>query len=146
MADQAGDKPLYEAIRDQLIAEIRSGRRYPAGALLPSVREIMAQWSVSTTTARRVLAELVSAGYARSEGPRGHISNGPGATTPKLRPIPRPGVGSLVDRDHAYAAEQPSPELEARLDRMAALAAELAELVAELRRDYGVGDTTNART
>lgn len=69
------DRPLYEIVRDQLIEEIRSGA-YPAGSLLPSVREITVKWTVSTTTARKVLAELVSAGYARSEGTRGHVSTG----------------------------------------------------------------------
>ncbi len=145
MAGTADDRPLYEVIRDQLIEEIRSGRRYPAGALLPSVREMTVKWQVSTTTARHVLAELVSAGYARSEGPRGHISNGPDAA-PKLRPIPRPGAQSSVDRDHAHTPAQPDPGLRARLDRIAVLAEELAELVAEIRRDYGVSDTPIDRT
>ncbi|WP_329251790.1 GntR family transcriptional regulator [Actinoallomurus sp. NBC_01490] len=69
---------LWETVRDQLIAEIESGA-YPAGALLPSVRELTAKLTVSTTTARKALAELVSAGYARSEGTRGHVSEGPNA-------------------------------------------------------------------
>jgi len=83
----AGSKEpaLYETIRDQLIEEIRTGSAYPAGALLPSVREMTVKWSVSTTTARKVLAELVAAGYARSEGTRGHVSAGPiPATKPKV--------------------------------------------------------------
>ncbi|WP_285914767.1 GntR family transcriptional regulator [Actinomadura opuntiae] len=76
-ARAAGSKPnLYEVIRDQLIGEIESGR-YPAGSLLPSVRELTAQKAISTTTARKALAEVVSAGYARSEGTRGHVSVGP---------------------------------------------------------------------
>jgi DNA-binding GntR family transcriptional regulator len=65
----------YESIRDQIISEIGAGV-YPAGALLPSIREIMQRWEVSTTTARRVLDELAAAGYARKEGTRGHISTG----------------------------------------------------------------------
>ena len=69
---------LWETVRDQLIAEIESGV-YPAGALLPSVRELTAKLTVSTTTARKALAELVSNGYARSEGTRGHVSEGPTA-------------------------------------------------------------------
>jgi DNA-binding GntR family transcriptional regulator len=66
---------MYASIRDQLASEITAGV-YPAGALLPSIREIMERWEVSTTTARKVLDELAAAGYARKEGTRGHISTG----------------------------------------------------------------------
>ncbi|MFG2085431.1 GntR family transcriptional regulator [Spirillospora sp. NPDC048824] len=78
-ARAGGSKPnLYEVIRDQLIGEIESGR-YPSGALLPSVRELTARMAISTTTARKALAEVVAAGYARPEGTRGHVSAGPRA-------------------------------------------------------------------
>ena len=60
---------IYASIRDQLASEITAGV-YPAGALLPSIREIMERWEVSTTTARKVLDELAAAGYARKEGTR----------------------------------------------------------------------------
>src|SRR5260370_7897149 len=66
---------IYASIRDQLASEIAAGT-YPAGALLPSIREIMERWEVSTTTARKVLDELAAAGYARKEGTRGAISTG----------------------------------------------------------------------
>ena len=66
---------MYASIRDQLASEITAGT-YPAGALLPSIREIMERWEVSTTTARKVLDELAAAGYARKEGTRGAISTG----------------------------------------------------------------------
>src|SRR5690242_12983021 len=66
---------MYASIRDQLASEINAGV-YPPGALLPSIREIMERWDVSTTTARRVLDELAASGYARKEGTRGHISTG----------------------------------------------------------------------
>src|SRR5215468_8856093 len=66
---------MYASIRDQLASEITAGV-YPAGALLPSIREIMQRWEVSTTTARKVLDELAAAGFARKEGTRGHISTG----------------------------------------------------------------------
>ncbi|MGH3380285.1 MAG: GntR family transcriptional regulator [Actinoallomurus sp.] len=74
----AKKESLWKTVRDQLIAEIESGT-YPAGALLPSVRELTAKLTISTTTARKALAELVSDGYARSEGTRGHVSEGPNA-------------------------------------------------------------------
>jgi GntR family transcriptional regulator len=66
---------MYASIRDQLASEITAGV-YPPGALLPSIREIMQRWDVSTTTARRVLDELAASGFARKEGTRGHISTG----------------------------------------------------------------------
>src|SRR3984893_19469626 len=66
---------MYASIRDQLVSEITAGV-YPARALLPSIREVMERWEVSTTTARKVLDELAAAGYARKEGTRGHISTG----------------------------------------------------------------------
>src|SRR5215468_979683 len=72
---------MYASIRDQLASEITAGV-YPAGALLPSIREIMERWEVSTTTARRVLDELAASGFARKEGTRGHISTGGTQATP----------------------------------------------------------------
>ncbi|MBN6052599.1 GntR family transcriptional regulator, partial [Nonomuraea sp. RK-328] len=75
------EKPLYESVRDQLIEQIEAGK-FPAGALLPSIRDMSVQFTVSTATTRRVLAELVQAGYARAEGPRGHVSTGPQRTGP----------------------------------------------------------------
>ena len=77
---------MYASIRDQLAGEITAGT-YPAGALLPSIREIMERWEVSTTTARKVLDELAAAGYARKEGTRGHISTG----GPPAGPAPAAG-------------------------------------------------------
>ena len=77
---------MYASIRDQLASEITAGV-YPAGALLPSIREIMERWEVSTTTARKVLDELAAAGYARKEGTRGHISTG------GPQPGPAPSAG-----------------------------------------------------
>src|SRR5262249_1122925 len=89
---------MYASIRDQLASEITAGV-YPAGALLPSIREIMERWEVSTTTARKVLDELAAAGYARKEGTRGHISTGgppagpaPSAGEPTRKPPP-PAAG-----------------------------------------------------
>jgi GntR family transcriptional regulator len=84
---------MYARIRDEIAGEVTSGV-YPAGALLPSIREIMQRWSVSTTTARRVLDELAATGYARKEGTRGHVSTGgpsPGQQTsgpPQIRQAP----------------------------------------------------------
>ena len=76
---------MYASIRDQLVSEIAAGV-YPAGALLPSIREIMERWEVSTTTARKVLDELAAAGYARKEGTRGaHLDRGPAIRASAVR-------------------------------------------------------------
>ena len=77
---------MYASIRDQLASEITAGV-YPAGALLPSIREIMERWEVFTTTAHKVLDELAAAGYARKEGTRGAISTG----GPQAGPAPSAG-------------------------------------------------------
>src|SRR5262249_55663850 len=89
---------MYASIRDQLASEITAGV-YPAGALLPSIREIMERWEVSTTTARKVLDELAAAGYARKEGTRGHISTGgphPGPAPSAGDPAPKPPPPAAV--------------------------------------------------
>jgi GntR family transcriptional regulator len=88
MADgvQTTTTRMYASIRDQLASEITAGV-YPPGALLPSIREIMERWEVSTTTARKVLDELAAAGYARKEGTRGAISTG------GPQPGPAPSAG-----------------------------------------------------
>jgi len=97
---------IYATVRDEIAREISAGV-YPAGALLPSIREIMQRWQVSTTTARRVLDELTAAGYARKEGTRGHISTGgpasaiPQATEPgpaRLATVPHATSGRLIIR------------------------------------------------
>ena len=97
-AAQATTIRMYASIRDQLASEITAGV-YPAGALLPSIREIMERWEVSTTTARKVLDELAAAGYARKEGTRGAISTGgpqpgpaPSAGEPARKAPPRAAV------------------------------------------------------
>jgi DNA-binding GntR family transcriptional regulator len=94
---------MYASIRDQLASEITAGV-YPAGALLPSIREIMQRWEVSTTTARKVLDELAAGGFARKEGTRGHISTGglppapPADEYARKAPPPIPVPGRLTIR------------------------------------------------
>lgn len=124
------DRPLYEIVRDQLIGEIRSGA-YPAGALLPSVREITVKWTVSTTTARKVLAELVAAGYARSEGTRGHVSEGASPATSPAATVGGPATGPAALDVRAHQTVPPDGALSgaaAALDvRREPAAAEVAQ-------------------
>lgn len=63
----------WQSIRDEIIAEIIAGT-YPPGSLLPSNARIQQRWEVSSTTSRKVLAELADAGWARSQGTRGYIA------------------------------------------------------------------------
>jgi DNA-binding GntR family transcriptional regulator len=81
--DAAAGGKLYEIVRDELIDEIKSGV-YPPGALLPSMREITVRWTVSTTTARKVLSELVTAGYARSQGTKGYVATSGPSSAPAV--------------------------------------------------------------
>jgi DNA-binding LacI/PurR family transcriptional regulator len=65
--------PMYQHIRQELLAKIRRGELQP-GDRLASEREICEEYGVSVTTARRALLELVNAGVIKR----------------------RPGVGSIV--------------------------------------------------
>src|SRR6266508_850097 len=98
---------MYASIRDQLASEISAGV-YPAGALLPSIREIMQRWEVSTTTARKALDELAAGGFARKESTRGHISTGGPQASP---PVPPPSAPPARDYSRAgdYARKPPPP-------------------------------------
>ena len=91
---------MYASIRDQLASEINAGV-YPPGALLPSIREIMQRWDVSTTTARRVLDELTASGYARKESTRGHISTG-GAQAQQAPPAAERELPASLPRPSAF--------------------------------------------
>ncbi|GAA4232559.1 hypothetical protein GCM10022254_32750 [Actinomadura meridiana] len=97
---QAGGK-LYEIVRDELIEAIKSGV-YAPGALLPSVREITVTWTVSTTTARKVVSELAASGWARSQGTKGYVAA-----------IPDQGESTRTSEDQGAAMPQPIAGLSA---------------------------------
>lgn len=63
----------WRAVYDQIVQGILEGQ-YPPGSLLPSNARIQQHWGVSSTTSRRVLAELADAGWAISQGTRGYIA------------------------------------------------------------------------
>lgn len=91
--DAGGHAPYaYERVCNDIRTLINAGT-YGSGALLPSVREITGRWSVSSTTARRALGQLVTEGYARTEGRRGFISTGgpSPATSGDIVPASPPG-------------------------------------------------------
>lgn len=56
--------PMYQQVRQDLLARIRRGE-FPPGSLLPSESQICEQYGVSVTTARRAFLELVKEGVVR---------------------------------------------------------------------------------
>ncbi|HEX4216516.1 MAG TPA: substrate-binding domain-containing protein [Candidatus Dormibacteraeota bacterium] len=67
-----GGGPLYQQLRQDLFARIRRGE-FPPGGLLPSESQICERYSVSVTTARRALLELVKEGVVRRRAGVGTI-------------------------------------------------------------------------
>ncbi|NLF30585.1 MAG: GntR family transcriptional regulator [Planctomycetes bacterium] len=64
--------PKYDRIRRDIVARITSGQ-LPPGAMAPSENEIIRQYGVSCTTARRALAEMAAAGWVERVKGRGTI-------------------------------------------------------------------------
>lgn len=62
-----GGKPLFEQLRLQMIDAIRAGT-LPAGARLPTVRELAGQLGLATNTVARTYRELESAGVVETRG------------------------------------------------------------------------------
>lgn len=63
MTDTTAPVPKYGLIVERIISEIRRGR-LPLGSQVPSQKELMGEFGVSTTTARKALQELERAGWA----------------------------------------------------------------------------------
>ncbi|MFI6902020.1 UTRA domain-containing protein [Nonomuraea sp. NPDC050394] len=152
-----------------MIADIESGRGYPAGALLPSMKQIGVRWTVSTTTARRVLSELVQSGYARADSTRGHFSTGPQRTEesaalkferpssiglPRMRVLSRAGQTGIAPTVVQVRTEAASPDaamalglpnLEMRILVRRTLTVDEDKSPVELKTSYlapGVGEDT----
>jgi GntR family transcriptional regulator len=70
MVSRVSGRPAYLQIADALREEIRSGR-YPPGAQLPSEREFMETWKVSSRTIRVALDQLRAEGLVVSYQGRG---------------------------------------------------------------------------
>lgn len=56
--------PMYQQVRQDLLARIRRGE-FPPGSLLPSENQLCKQYDVSVTTARRAFLELVKEGVVQ---------------------------------------------------------------------------------
>lgn len=62
--------PLYEQLREQLIAEITSGELAP-GDRLPPVRQLASDLDLAPNTVARTYKELEAAGYLETRGRNG---------------------------------------------------------------------------
>jgi len=68
--DQQAPQPLFDQLRMQVIEAIRSGR-LPAGARLPTVRELAVDLGMAANTVARAYRELESAGVLETRGRSG---------------------------------------------------------------------------
>jgi DNA-binding transcriptional regulator YhcF (GntR family) len=62
--------PLYEQLRDQVIAQISTGELAP-GDKLPSVRQLATELDLAPNTVARTYKELEEAGYVQTRGRNG---------------------------------------------------------------------------
>ncbi|GAB3611622.1 GntR family transcriptional regulator [Humibacter ginsengiterrae] len=62
--------PLYEQLREQIIAEIASGELAP-GDRLPPVRQLASDLDLAPNTVARTYKELEAAGYLETRGRNG---------------------------------------------------------------------------
>ena len=85
----------FEAIADALQARIRRGE-FAAGSLLASERQLQESYSVSRTTIRKALAELVARGWAEAKPNRGVVARHGSATPASHR------VAFIDHRDHVH--------------------------------------------
>jgi DNA-binding GntR family transcriptional regulator len=65
MVSRASGRPAYLQIADALREQLRSGE-YPPGARLPSERELVERWGVSSRTIRVALDQLRGEGLVVS--------------------------------------------------------------------------------
>ena len=104
LIDPTSTTPLYEQIVQQIQRQILSGT-LPQGELLPGVRTLAADLSVSIITTRRAYEELERDGYIKtlpgglagtgcfgSPGSRGIPAGAAGADRPAVRPGRRGGM------------------------------------------------------
>lgn len=66
------DRPIYLQLKEQLLLQIVSGK-YPAGAKLPSVRDLAAEASVNPNTLQKALSELEREGLVYTQRTSGRF-------------------------------------------------------------------------
>lgn len=98
------DQPIYRQIMDSIVASIMDGA-YPEGELIPSVRALSAEYSVSTLTAAKVLQELAREGLIEKRRGIGF------EVIPGLRK-------RLLERERRKFLENEWPDIRERLRRL----------------------------
>ena len=67
LVDARAAKPLFDQLRTQIIDGVRSGR-LPAGARLPTVRDLARELGLAVNTVARAYRELEAAGIVETRG------------------------------------------------------------------------------
>jgi len=133
----------YRALAEQLARALHEGR-YPAGAQLPSVRQLCADHGASLATVTHALHELEDAGLIEARPRRGHFVRGPSRQLP-LPPGPALELEGRRKRLIDIATTQPDClslshlALPAALLPLAALRRHLAQALAADRTLLAIG-------
>ena len=102
-------RPMYRQIVDEITARVMSGD-WPAGMLIPSIRELAAANGVSVITVKRAYLELEQAGLT----------------------VTRHGKGSFVATPSAESRAQQDEELQRQIDALLATARRLGYAEADV--------------
>lgn len=118
--DRTDATPLYRQIADQLREEIERGR-LPAGAQLPTVRQLATELAVTRLTVQTAYAELQSGGWIEATVGRGTFVSAQAAVQPRWSAIhgaatPAAVIGDLLQMSQrqglrSLASASPDPAL-----------------------------------
>ncbi len=98
--DANGSQPLYQQIRDQIVAGIATGELEP-GQGLPSVRTLASDLGINLHTVNKAYAVLRDEGYVRMRGRAGAV------------------IADPAEADQAHRAEAAQRSMEAELFKLA---------------------------
>lgn len=115
----AGDKPMYEQVKDGIKEAILSGE-LKAHQLMPSVRQLAADLNVSMITTKRAYSDLERDGLLYTVAGKGTF-----VKTEDLSMLQEKHVGEILDRFAEQAAE------------LKKLGVPIERLDSELKKIYG---------
>lgn len=115
----AGDKPMYEQVKDGIKEAILSGE-LKAHQLMPSVRQLAADLNVSMITTKRAYSDLERDGLIYTVAGKGTF-----VKTEDLSMLQEKHVGEILDRFAEQAAE------------LKKLGVPIERLNSELKKIYG---------
>ena len=98
--DANGSQPLYQQIRDQIVAGIATGELEP-GQGLPSVRTLASDLGINLHTVNKAYAVLRDEGYVRMRGRAGAV------------------IADPAEADQAHRAEAAQRAMQAELFKLA---------------------------